>query len=48
VDRIIVINNGEVVEDGSHEELVSSRGLYSALYHTSEFEVADLSDKLGR
>ncbi len=31
-DRIIVIDNGKVVEDGSHKELLSSRGLYSLLY----------------
>jgi ABC-type multidrug transport system fused ATPase/permease subunit len=48
VDRIVVINKGEVVEDGSHEELISSRGLYSSLYHTFEFEVVDPSDQLGR
>lgn len=31
-DKIIVINKGEKVEEGSHEELLRSGGLYSQLY----------------
>ncbi len=32
-DKIIVINNGEIVEEGSHEELVDKKeGAYAALY----------------
>ncbi len=31
-DRIIVIDNGEIVEEGSHAELVKKGGLYSHLY----------------
>lgn len=31
-DRIVVMNDGEVVEEGSHEELMSRRGLYYKLY----------------
>ncbi len=31
-DRLIVLDNGRVVEDGVHEELLSSQGLYSSLY----------------
>ena len=32
VDRIIVLNNGRIIEQGSHEELVRSGGYYSSLY----------------
>lgn len=32
VDRIVVIDDGEVKEDGSHAELMTQNGLYSQLY----------------
>jgi ATP-binding cassette subfamily B protein len=32
VDRIIVLHQGLVVEDGSHEELLAQRGFYHRLY----------------
>ncbi len=32
VDKIIVLSNGEIVEQGNHEELVRSGGYYSKLY----------------
>jgi ATP-binding cassette subfamily B protein len=31
-DRIIVLNEGKVVEEGTHEELLSRKGLYSELF----------------
>ena len=31
-DRIIVLDHGRIVEDGSHEELISKRGLYAELF----------------
>jgi ATP-binding cassette subfamily B protein len=33
VDRIIVLHKGQIVEDGSHEELLSRQGYYHRLYH---------------
>ncbi len=30
--RLIVLDNGKAIEDGAHEELLSSEGLYSSLY----------------
>jgi ATP-binding cassette subfamily B multidrug efflux pump len=32
-DRILVMEAGRVVEDGSHEDLIQSGGLYAKLYH---------------
>jgi ATP-binding cassette subfamily B protein len=39
-DQILVIDDGRVVERGSHEQLVEAHGLYAELYHT-QFAVAD-------
>jgi ATP-binding cassette subfamily B protein len=39
-DIIIVLDNGEVAESGTHEELLAHEGLYAELYH-QQFEVRD-------
>src|SRR5215467_8600272 len=39
-DQILVIDDGRVVERGTHEQLVEAQGLYAELYHT-QFAVAD-------
>ena len=36
-DNILVVRDGNVVEQGSHEELMAKKGFYSELYH-SQFE----------
>ncbi|RVU35246.1 type I secretion system permease/ATPase [Hwanghaeella grinnelliae] len=43
-DRIITIEAGEIVEDGTHEELLSSGGRYSKLYHLQSGEAADAAE----
>jgi len=35
-DRALVFEDGRIVEDGSHEQLMSSRGLYASLYGKQE------------
>ena len=36
-DRILVLRDGDVVEQGSHEELLARNGFYASLYN-SQFE----------
>jgi ATP-binding cassette, subfamily B, bacterial len=33
-DLILVLDNGQIVERGKHEELLTQQGLYASLYHT--------------
>src|SRR5690606_12866517 len=33
-DKIIVLHNGEIVEEGSHEQLVRLNGAYAEMFHT--------------
>jgi len=40
-DSILVMNNGDIVEQGSHEELLAKGGFYANLYN-SQFEEADI------
>jgi ATP-binding cassette subfamily B protein len=32
VDRILVLKRGELIESGSHDELLQQNGLYASLY----------------
>ena len=36
-DRILVVNQGDVVEQGTHEELMRAKGFYHRLYR-AQFE----------
>ena len=38
VDRILVLKQGELVESGTHEELIQQGGLYASLYHLQMME----------
>ena len=38
-DTILVMNEGRIVEQGSHDELMAARGFYHDLY-ASQFEEA--------
>lgn len=33
-DKIVVIDGGQVVEEGSHEQLLAAKGCYYRLYQT--------------
>lgn len=45
-DRILVIQNGEVIEEGTHRELIAQRGHYYDLY-TNQFRSEKEADILG-
>ena len=40
-DLILVMNNGDIVEQGTHEELLARKGFYAELYN-SQFENIEL------
>jgi ATP-binding cassette subfamily B protein len=35
-DKIIVLNNGKLVEEGTHDTLIAKKGLYEKLYHIQQ------------
>jgi ATP-binding cassette subfamily B protein len=45
-DRIIVLQDGRVIETGSHAELMRARGLYARLYRLNYASFDDLSEDL--
>ena len=36
-DKIVVIHNGEVVNEGTHAELIAKEGIYSKLHQLEVF-----------
>ena len=42
-DRIVVIQDGEIAEIGTHEKLVSNGGLYSQLWQTNYTSFDDIA-----
>lgn len=43
VDRIIVMKNGEILEIGSHSELIKQAGLYKEMYHLHQQQEGELA-----
>jgi len=45
-DRIIVLQNGELIEEGNHDQLMELGGLYSKLYNMNYASFDDIPDDL--
>jgi ATP-binding cassette, subfamily B, multidrug efflux pump len=45
-DRIIVLQDGEIIEQGNHDELMAMGGLYSNLYSMNYASFDDIPDEL--
>ncbi|GGA49635.1 ABC transporter ATP-binding protein [Pelagibacterium lentulum] len=43
-DRIIVLQNGEVMETGNHDQLIAAKGLYSKLYNLNYASFDDIPE----
>ncbi|MGI9381306.1 MAG: ABC transporter ATP-binding protein, partial [Methyloligellaceae bacterium] len=45
-DRIVVLRQGRLIEEGNHEELIALKGLYSQLYHYNYASFDDIPEEL--
>jgi ABC-type multidrug transport system fused ATPase/permease subunit len=45
-DRILVMQRGEIVEDGTHETLLAQNGLYAALYRRQFADESEEADEV--
>jgi ATP-binding cassette subfamily B protein len=43
-DRILVIEDGQIVERGTHDELLANDGLYANLWRVQAGEIGELPD----
>jgi ABC-type multidrug transport system fused ATPase/permease subunit len=46
-DQIVVIDGGEIVQKGSHEELIEQKGLYQKLHDSSFIRKEKVNEHVG-
>jgi len=46
-DKILVLDQGEIVETGTHQELMDRKGLYQYLYNLKALQINREMDKIG-
>ena len=46
MDRLIVMDNGKIVEMGSHQELVNNNGIYASFWKKQVGHQAENSDDI--
>jgi ATP-binding cassette subfamily B protein len=48
-DRIVLLEGGCIVEDGSHDDLMAANGRYAHMFHlqADRFSAADISTSSG-
>ncbi|MBO4537613.1 MAG: hypothetical protein J5694_01965, partial [Erysipelotrichaceae bacterium] len=44
-DRILVISDGRIAEEGQHEQLLAKNGIYKQLYETQFRKVIDMENE---
>jgi ATP-binding cassette subfamily B protein len=45
-DRIIVLQNGEIIESGNHDQLMAGKGLYARLYNMNYASFDDIPEEV--
>ena len=45
-DKIMVLDNGEIVESGTHQELMEKKGLYHRLYTLKSLQMGSQGELL--
>ena len=47
-DEILVLENGQVIERGTHEQLITKHGWYAEMWAKQEMEAAEEGESLGK